>query len=315
MTATQGNSIKSKIIVWKRPTQAMGMRVLDLFAHGIRKHGESVEIRDPLTFAARQIREADIHIIWNTFFNHSNLILAAAKQVGKPLIVVEGGFVCRDFDNLQRGHWSVGYNGIKGYGEYSNADSPPDRWDELGLKLFEWNRDTCTEEELAKKHILLAAQMTGDISMDGILPNDWLRDALERIEPYAKHPIRIRLNPKDNRKKTLDKWRAPHEYSPVERTIEEDLADAFCMVTYSSNSVVDALIAGVPVFHNGRSIAGSMAKTELEEIEMPLYAVEEERQRWANGLAYAQWSGAELFSGEGWEHVRSPYVSNAMPWL
>ena len=80
-----------------------------------------------------------------------------------------------------------------------------------------------------------------------------------------------------------------------QRPLAEDLKDAWCLVTYASNSVIDALIAGVPVFTLGPSIARPMGFSDLSKVEEPLYP--ENREEFFRHMSYCQFTLDEFKSG------------------
>jgi UDP:flavonoid glycosyltransferase YjiC (YdhE family) len=69
---------------------------------------------------------------------------------------------------------------------------------------------------------------------------------------------------------------------------EEDLAEAFCVVTHSSNTAVEAILAGVPAFVLGQSAAQPFACNDLKMIEAPFV------------LADNQWTLKEIREGKAW---------------
>ena len=79
------------------------------------------------------------------------------------------------------------------------------------------------------------------------------------------------------------------------RPIAEQLKDAWCLVTYASNSTIDALLAGVPVFTLGPSIARPMGFSDLSKLEAPLYP--ENREEFFRHMAYCQFTNPEFQSG------------------
>jgi hypothetical protein len=84
----------------------------------------------------------------------------------------------------------------------------------------------------------------------------------------------------------------------------EDLQGAHAVVTFNSNTGVDAVIAGVPIFTIDRgSMAWEVSDHDLSEIEKPnLY----DREQWAHNLAYTQWTMAEMAGGWAWSHLFRP---------
>lgn len=80
------------------------------------------------------------------------------------------------------------------------------------------------------------------------------------------------------------------------------LKEAWALVTYNSNSAVEALIAGVPVFCTGPTAAAPLALKDLAKIEDPFYP--KNRQEWAATLANNQWTMKEINDGLCWRQIK-----------
>jgi hypothetical protein len=117
----------------------------------------------------------------------------------------------------------------------------------------------------------------------------WHATIVDRIRAVTDRPIVVR----------------PKPYSPeairLAPPLEEQLADAWCVVTHSSTIGVMAALAGVPVFCEPTCAAAPVACTDFSKIEAPLRP---EREGWLAELAWRQWSKAEMRSGEAWAHIK-----------
>ena len=83
------------------------------------------------------------------------------------------------------------------------------------------------------------------------------------------------------------------------KPFEEDLGDAYQVVTYNSNAAVEAVIAGVPSAAYGM---GTMAwDVTSRSVEGPLWRGD--RLQWAERLAYTQWTCPEMEAGLAWTHL------------
>jgi hypothetical protein len=91
----------------------------------------------------------------------------------------------------------------------------------------------------------------------------------------------------------------PHKRTDV-RPLAEDLAEAALVVTYNSNSAVDAVLAGVPAIAVDR---GSMAWDVTGHVLGELRLSVPYRAAWAHALAWKQWLPEEMASGDCWAAV------------
>lgn len=147
-------------------------------------------------------------------------------------------------------------------------ERPVDRWDRLkrqySLKVGDWRQG---------KNVVVALSRPDTYRFFGV--DDWAQTIEQKIRQFTDRPIVMR-----------------HRDAPG--TIGAELAKAHCVVTYASNSVIDALLAGVPVFPLGPSIARPMG-ADLSRIEDPFYP--ENREEFFRHMAYCQFTPKEFQDG------------------
>lgn len=145
---------------------------------------------------------------------------------------------------------------------------PADRWDSLKsryrLKVGDWRKG---------KHIVITLSDPRTYEFFGV--QKWADEIEGEVRKYTDRPIVKRKREES-------------------RPISEDLRDAWALVTYASNSAIDALLAGVPVFPLGPSIAKPMG-SGLESLESPRYP--ENREEFFRHMAYCQFTCPEFQSG------------------
>jgi hypothetical protein len=200
------------------------------------------------------------------------------------VVVLETGYINRgDGENH---HYAAGFNGLNGRADFRNKNMPDDRAKLLGVELKPW-RDG--------KYILLCGQVPWDASLEGSDHQLWLQATLERLRSYTQKEVVFRPHPL-----------ARGAYGPLDcrvsaRSLAEDLAGAHAVVTFNSNTGVDALVNGVPVFAQDQgSMCWSVANKSLISVDVPN---KPDRGQWLSDLAYCQWTPAELRSGETWRHL------------
>lgn len=95
-------------------------------------------------------------------------------------------------------------------------------------------------------------------------------------------------------------WRERDETRPL----AADLADAWCLVTWTSLAAVTAICAGVPaIVLHPEHCARPMAGTSLADIEAPPRP--EGREHWARVLASNQWTMEEMANGQCWRDLQA----------
>lgn len=146
---------------------------------------------------------------------------------------------------------------------------PDDRWKALKTDVRPWS--------VSGKHIVVAAPTPNYAAFNGCA--NWLDITKYELQHYTDRPIVFR-------EKTST------------RSLQDDLKGAHALVAHGSNAAVEAVILGCPVFVDASSAAALVGKTDLADIETPIYP---DRQPWLNALAYNQFNEAELCNGVLWK--------------
>lgn len=224
------------------------------------------------------------------YSNYRGDVIDRQKANGKRTIVLETGYINRGDE--ENNHYAVGFDGLNGRADFNNYDSPSDRWEKLGVKLKPWKQGS---------KIVVCGQIPWDAAVDHTDHVKWLRETILSIHERTEREIVFRPHPK---------FRNPELISAVDvakvcehsfRPILEDLQDAWAVVTFNSNSGVEAAIEGIPVFvDDAGSMAFPVANRNLLYIDNPK---KPEREQWAHNLAYTQWTLDEMRSGEAWNHL------------
>lgn len=149
-------------------------------------------------------------------------------------------------------------------------DRPDDRWRHLGIHLSPWKTG---------RHIVVAAASPQYEQFHGI--EGWADRIVAEIRRHSDRPVRVR--PKMSR--------VP---------LDEDLRDAHCLVTHASIAAVEAVIMGCPVVVDPKSAASPVGRTDVSDIESPVYP---DREPWAHSLAYSQFTEEEILAGTMWREI------------
>ena len=236
---------------------------------------------------------SDVAVVFGTFkkqipvsYRRGNVVYQQ-KARGKDVVILETGYIFRGAG--ESNYYAAGLNGLNGRADFKNEGSKPDRALQLverGLQVKPW-RESGT-------HILLCGQVPWDASVDHIDFLKWAEATADMLSATTKRPIVYRPHP-------LAKTPAPRGTTlSTNRRIEDDLIDCWCVVTFSSNSGVDAALNGIPVVAMDE---GSMVKsitTNIASIENPKMP---SRTNWLSDIAYAQWTPQEMREGLAWKHL------------
>lgn len=219
----------------------------------------------------------DLAVVWGVR-NHA--AIASAQTTGGRTLVLERGYVGDRF------HWtSAGFDGLNGRAEFRTEGKSPDRWQRHHAGVLRpWRGH-------AGEHVLIMGQVPGDAALAGVDIAAWYRSTAQALRSEGL-PVAFR----------------PHPQAPTARveqaetstgTLADALARAMWVVTYNSNSAVDAALAGVPVV---ASDPGSMAWpiAGRDPLSPP---PTRDRTDWAARLAWCQWTPDEIAGGETWAHL------------
>ncbi len=121
-------------------------------------------------------------------------------------------------------------------------------------------------------------------------PN-WLNDTIKDLKAITDRPIKIRQKPRSN-----------HTSGPsvADVPLEQDLNNAYCVVTMASIVGVESLIYGVPAISASFGPIGMLDSTRLNDIDSITFP---QRSNWVNTLGYHQWTVKELENGIANEHI------------
>jgi len=211
-------------------------------------------------------------------------VISQQRSKNKDVVVLETGYINRgDGENH---HYAAGINGLNGRAEFRNHFMPPDRLGDLWVDVKPWRREG--------KHILLCGQVPWDASVDHTDHLEWLQMAAGRLRTHSTRPIRFRPHP-------LAQIPPIVGCEPSVASFKEDLEDCWAVVTFNSNSAVEAAIDGIPVFAFDRgSMALPIANWKWDAIENPGMP---NRKQWLQDLSYCQWTPKEMAEGKAWAHL------------
>jgi len=256
------------------------------FSNGIRIHGDTFFTNDILA----GYKQCDVAVTFGIpkhATSRGQLVERIWKSHGdKPRLVIEKGFVKRNE------YYMVGFGGLNGRASYNNEGSPADRWKQLGVELQPWKE--------GGEYILVCGQVPWDASVQHTDYKRWVIKTLIRLPKFTDIPIVFRPHPLQ--KTAIDVRHLKHVKIDCEGTLQEAVQKAATVVTFNSNSGVEAVIEGVPVVTCDKgSMVYEIANNDIERVDNPLTPA---RRAWAYNLAYTQWTRDEMKKGLPWGHLR-----------
>lgn len=180
------------------------------------------------------------------------------------------------------------------------------RWgmisEEQALNVQRWDLPW---EACATGPVLICMQKPSDASLKGLDVRKWTQSVIMRIWNTTSRQIVVRPHP-------LDKSRAGLDLSDLggcgwskEAHLEKDLQVAFAVVTYTSLSAIESVMAGVPTFclSSANHAWDVSLKDDLSQLGDTIRC-DIQRQPWLNALSWGQWKLSELKEGTPWRRLR-----------
>jgi hypothetical protein len=237
----------------------------EAFATGFGRAGYRVQAEP-----APAPRPGDVLLIWN----RQPSFQAAADRyeaAGATVVVTENGYL--GSEQKPPTVFALAKGQHNGAGRWRIGET--ERFDLFRVEVKPW-RSTGS-------HLLVLDQR--GFGPPGVaMPKGWAADAARRLREVTDRPIRIRPHP------GKDRHQVP---------LGPDLVDCWAVVTWGSGAALKALCEGIPVFHEfDRWIGAPAATLGIADVEAPKLG---HRRPMLHGLSWAQWTLAEIESGEAFE--------------
>ncbi|BDL41094.1 hypothetical protein [Methylorubrum sp. GM97] len=186
-----------------------------------------------------------------------------------------------------------GFDHVHRLGRFSNCMFDRNRFEKIGRKIEPWRKDG--------RNIVIASQVQGDYSLDGIDIDEWVKCVVEYASANHGRPIVVRPHPLDlefENRHTFEK-----NIVISRNSLEYDIHQAAAWVSYTSGSSVDAVLAGVTSIALSRNnLAWDVSMHRMDCIGT-FFAPD--RTDWCNMIAHLQWDRDEILSGLAWSSLRS----------
>lgn len=217
-------------------------------------------------------------------------VIRGQEDTKRDLIYLDSGYVNRGT------YYSVGLNGMHGAGAKYHWNRPGDRFQALGITLN-------SLQYRPQGKIILAGQVPWDASVQDANHILWLAKTYKTLtEWFGEGQVVFRPHPR-----VVDLvYDIPDRAWSTQGTIQDALNDAAALVAFNSTSLVDAVLAGVPVLALGAgSIVQRASMGSFKDLavwmadDLPDYR-RVGFQQICNDMAYAQWTEDEMKTGKVW---------------
>ena len=200
-------------------------------------------------------------------------------EAGRRVLVMERGYIGDRFS------WtSLGWDGLNGRAKMPEIDDPT-RFNRHFSNLLE-------DRKAGEDYVLLIGQVPRDAALGGRDLSQWYLDTAGDCKRVYGLPTVFRPHPK------APSGSYPGGLLMASEDLVKQMSRAAAVVTYNSNTGVEATLAGLPTiaFDEG-SMAWDVTAHELGD------TYQGDRQSWANRMAWKQWSMDEIANGTALAHV------------
>lgn len=289
------------------------------FEAGVKRHGDSFIYTK---FYNKNEYFGDCFVqfnIYNPYLTYNRIDKAEAYQYiinsNKPFLVCEEGAI-RTLPSYKRWGWTNYKNGL---GSFNNENVDNYRWkliqEKTNIKFLDWHSpgdNILIMGQLEKDSALIEMYDLGYDSFDS-----YIIEQIKIIRQYTDRPIIVRPHPvgaktfyalEEEINLKYKNISVSRNYSSTTSLnggegLAEDLKNSYCVITYSSNSVVEAIEKGIPVFTlSPTSSAYDIGHKDLSQIENLNYNID--ISTWCNKIAYTIWDEEETSNGTMWEHLK-----------
>lgn len=293
---------------------------IEQFESGVRRHKDSYT---STKYVVDKNYNTDCFVQFNIYnpyltYNRQDKIDAYkyVLSTNLPFLVCEEGAM-RQLPTYKRWGWTSYKNGI---GKFNNTNVDDSRW----LKIQKENNLNFADWNSPGDNILIMGQLEGDSALIEMYDagyksfDDYIVDQIKEIRKYTERPIVVRLHPLGSKALYNKEEYLNNTYKNISMSknynstttlngglgLKEDFDNAYCVVTYSSNSCVEAVEKGIPIFTlSSTSSAYDIGHKCFSQIENLDYNIQ--INTWCNKIAYTIWNNEEIANGTMWEHLRN----------
>lgn len=131
--------------------------------------------------------------------------------------------------------------------------------------------------------------------------HDWLDNVIAKVREVTQRPIVVRGKPGEVllNDKGIEIGRTPND--PTQRPLDQDLADAHCVIAYHSSVAITAAIQGIHVICS-ENCAAYPISNNINDIDSPK---EFDRLPWLFNLCNHQFETTELLSGDAFRYLEA----------
>lgn len=203
-------------------------------------------------------------------------LMKQCLQDSRDFYYMDSGYLGNYRSTINPNGWKWFHRIVKNNLQHNTiVDRPSDRWEALKYKISDWKK--------SGQNILVVMPSEKPAKFYNIDMHEWREEVINTLRQYTDRPIIIR-----------EKADRP---TRINKTIYEELDNAYAVVTLQSIAATEAVLYGIPAFGLLPNAASPVSLTDITKIEEPYYPDKDLVYKWACHLAYGQFHIDELKDG------------------
>ncbi len=285
---------RTRVLLYHRANKGE-RRIIEALNEGIQRSGDHVDmdILSKITFHPLQVKGYDV--VFTTRIASSTYVMKSCTEHGVHYVYFDKGYINRGWDASEdrEAYYRFSLDSFQPLPYFQAIPRPPDRWEKLNVKLHPRRENG--------EYIIYAGCSEKFARWYHFEPTEHATRVIHEIKALTSRPIIYRPKPSYGRAVPIP----GSVYSKGRCKIEEELENAYALVTFSSNAALDAILYGVPAVVLGPGIARPVSNTDLSMINHLSFPTDQERFQWCCDLAYCQWQLKEIRDGTLWQELKN----------
>lgn len=270
-------------------------KVMPDMEQGIRHVGDNVK-----RIWAHDYREpfSDVAIFYGFDGTRDSKITQAFNEyraIGRPAIYIDLGYFSQRWNGDRYGFHRFSVSNRHPTAYFQKFKHKSDRFKVHGRKIEAWKGNG--------RNIVLCGMSDKCARFEGYDFEEWEKAAIAKLRSVTDRPIIYRPKPQRKTGSQYPPIKGVEYSNPLNRSLADELSDAWCVVSHHSNAGIDAILYGVPCYTD-EGVGLAVGKKDLAEIESPRVPTDEERKQFAADVAYCQFNRPEMRDGTAWRHFK-----------
>lgn len=208
-------------------------------------------------------------------------------------IIIEQGFLNR------KDYRSFGINGFAGLSKIIPKNCPKDRFERLNINIKDMSVNN-------NGYILFCGQLPWDTQVQDINYNDYINNIFIKLKKLTNKKIIFRYHPLYKPRGNFIIKLPEFVEIDTNKNIIDSFNGAYCIISYNSTSLVEAIIEGKPIIAlDNMSIVYNLATNDIKNINNLYIPDKKEILQKMYNISYIQYTEKEFEDGTAVEYIKN----------